>query len=169
MTVTRTSGASATEHVPGPAVAELRTHCCDVSQREAAIIGRQPTSPKPDILDKFESSRKSAIAIAQGHAATSRATYSDSSDINRGHNHDRTADEALSAKCSGWRAPEHHTRLGYNVWVLPELSHVMISRIQMYQVTRTVTNGEGLVLQWCVKRALSPTRLSTWPHFLLRA
>lgn len=150
-------------------MAELRTHCCDVSQREAAIMGRQPTSPEPDILDKFESSRKSAIAISQGHTTTSQATYSDSSDINRGHNHDRTADEALGAKYLGWRAPEHHSPLVYNIWVLPELSHVTISRIQMYQVTRTVTNGEGLVRRWCVKHALSPAWLSDWPHFLLQA
>lgn len=128
------------EHVPGTAAAGLRTHCCDVSQREAASIGRQPTLPEPDLLDKLELSRKSAIAISQEYA-TSRAACSGGSDINCGHNHDRTADKALGTKHQGWRAPEHQSRLGYNVWVLPEPSGVMISRIQMHQVTRTVTNG----------------------------
>lgn len=127
VTVKRTSRASATQHVPVPAVAELQTHCRDVSQRDAAVIGRQPTSPETDILDKFESSRKSAIVISQGHVT-------EGNDINHGHNHYRTADEAL-------RAPEHRSRLSYNVWVLPEPSHVMISRTKMHQVTWTVTNG----------------------------
>lgn len=128
VTVKGTSRASATQHIPAPAVAELRTHCRDVSQRDVAVIGRQPTSPETDILDKFESSRKSAIVISRRHVIASRTTYSDGNDIKHGHNHDRPADEAL-------RAPEHRSRLSYNVWVSPEPSHVMISRTKMHQVT----------------------------------